>query len=65
MKDVVVEGQSWTGSVHAGWSEKQFVDLYSNDDHKHIYDFMKPDAKKAALSLAWRQMQPPAKEKKA
>lgn len=63
-ESIVVEGYNWTVAAHAGWSEKQFVDLYSNEDHKHIYEFLKPDAKKVALSLAWKQMQPPAKPKK-
>lgn len=54
---VNVEGQSWTVGVHAGWTERQFVDLYTNEGHGHIYDWMKPEAKKAALSLAWKQIQ--------
>ena len=59
MNDSVnVEGQSWTKSVHQHMTEKQFVDLYSNDEHTHIYPYMTVAQKKAALRLAYKACEP-------
>jgi len=56
--NVKVEGQAWTKSVHQNMTEKQFVDLYMNEGHTHIYPYMTKEQKKAALKLAYKACVP-------
>lgn len=55
---ISVEGYGWTKSVHQHMTEKQFVDLYMNDEHAHIYPYMTAAQKKAALKLAYKACEP-------
>lgn len=56
MGNINVEGFNWTVAVHSGWTKDKFVGLYNNDDHRHIYEGMKPEQKTACLLLAWEQI---------
>jgi hypothetical protein len=56
--NVEVEGQAWTKSVHQNMTEKQFIELYMNEGHTHIYSHMTDTQKKAALRLAYKACVP-------
>lgn len=54
MDSVTVEGMGWSKSVHATMTEQEFVSLYMNSDHGHVYEYMGAKDKERTLRLVYK-----------
>ena len=66
MDTVIVMEQAWTKSVHAAYTEQQFVSQYMGEGYDHIYPYMTAKEKEKTLKVAYKLLdaKPPVTEKK-
>ena len=51
---VTVEQQAWTKSVHAAYTEQQFIAQYMGTGYEHIYQYLSAKDKEKTLKIVYK-----------